>query len=210
MGIHYILPMNFNRFNRALTAGAIIAGSFWSLLLVWHWQTANEWILSVKGLWYNIPISIVFVILALELCFSLFPETIEKLKLHWPFLVIWGLGFIQLYFRLVLGNIDISGHLTWLTFLIVHCSLREIPRWFLGVTIAVWCQCIYFYFVIFPSPADGIRGILLGGGLVVLLIWLNREKQRKFPEKVFTALVGLGARAAQQKREYEREEVPYE
>lgn len=202
--------MILNRFNWAFVGGVLIAGSFWGLLLLQQWPAVNEWIMSVRGLWYNIPISIVFMILALELCFSLFPGFFEKLKSHWLFLLIWGLGFVQLYFRLILGDVNISGHLTWLTFLIVHCSLREIPGWFMGITIAVWLQCVYFYFFIFPSPADGIRGILLGVGLAALLIWLNQEKQRKFPEKVFAALVGLKALIAQNKSEYEREEVPYE
>ncbi len=193
-----------------MSGGVLIAGSFWSLLLLQRWPAANDWIVSVKGLWYNIPISIVFMILFLELSFSLFPGLVEKLKLHWPFLLIWGLGFVQLYFRLILGNVNISGHLTWLTFLIIHCSLREIPRWFMGITIVVWWQCLYFYLFIFPSPADGIRGILLGGVLAALLIWLNRENQRKFPENIFAALAGLKVLIAQRKGKYETEEVPYE
>lgn len=174
--------MKFHRptFLTIALIGLFLTGAFW---MIW-WMVdlryhTSGWNASTLGLWYNIPISILFAILGLELLVSILPPIKARLLAQLPFIFIWLIGFAQLYLRLIERNINISGHLTWLTMMLAHSLIRRIPPWFIALIVLIWVKCLYFYFNVMASPHDGIMGILFGSFLSLLLWRLNRITQNK-------------------------------
>jgi len=122
---------------------------------------------------YNIPITTIFAVYALELFFSAcLPPSRKSLLQHAPYLIVWGIGFVQLYLRLVTHSIDISGHMTWAGLMIAHSVLRKFLWWMHLCAVAVWLHAAYFNYILWGS-SSGVNGTILGVGLAVMLIWLK-------------------------------------
>ncbi|MGH1362782.1 MAG: hypothetical protein ACRBF0_04440 [Calditrichia bacterium] len=160
----------------ALILGVSFAILFWIAVwfkLNWFSQQTTGYV-SPHLFSYNIPITTIFAVYALELFFSVFfPPSRKSLLEHAPYLIIWGVGFVQLYLRLVTHSIDISGHMTWAGLMVAHSVLRKFPRWMHLCAMAVWLHAAYFNYILWGT-SSGVNGTILGIVLSVLLIVLNR------------------------------------
>ena len=171
--------MKSSKFRYALLTGIVIATAFW--IFVWYFKIRHQsgWVPSIRGLWYNIPISFVFIILLCDLLFdSVKRPVLNSLTSNWPYFLVWIAGFLQLYFRLVEKSINVSGHMTWLTLLFAHSIFRSLPVTFVLFVAAVWLHAAYFNFFLFTSASSGLNGTLFGIFLsFVLFLFLRIEQQ---------------------------------
>ena len=160
--------------------GLLLTALVWSFVLL----AANAWgiecLATPQSLIYNLPISFLFATLAVELFLSTMPFGWDTFKPQIPFVVIWAVGLIQLYLRLVEHSIPASGHMTWIPLLLTQIRLRRLPVWFMGIAAAVLVQVAWFNFYELPTVFAGRNGLLLGAALsLALWIWLRTEKLDK-------------------------------
>ncbi len=139
------------------------------------------WSVSPAGLVYNIPIFIVFTLVMWELLTSLKWDRKVLLGIS-PYLIIWVLIFILLYFRVIQKSIPISGHITSLTLMISQGVLRKYPTWLMGIVALVFLEAIYFNFWLFPSAKTGIYGLVTGSTLAFILVIMNHHIEKHFED----------------------------
>ncbi len=163
------------RFAISLAAGTALAAGVWLVLLLVVLPGRGRFASTPLGLAYDVPISLVFAVLAVEILLSLRALPLQE---NAPYLIVWTLGLAQLVLRVGLDAIEVSGHMTWLVLMLTHVVLRGLPRWFLAAVAAVFLQCAAINFFVFPRAASGVNGLLLGAALsavcVALRAWLRR------------------------------------
>ena len=152
----------------------------WLRLIVCNYKTDYD--VSTHLFSYNVPITTILAVYALELFFSTFtPPIREKIVNNASYLIIWGIGFFQLYLRLVSKSIDMSGHMTWAGLMIAHSFLREFPWWMHLLAVGVWLHAAYFNFILWENTS-GENGTILGIILAILLVVAQRVSIRKTSE----------------------------
>ncbi len=167
--------------NRAILLGVAITTLYWIVFWVFQFDPHHGLETSLQGLFYNIPFSYIFCILSLELLLSsLTPPIRRNIQANLSFGIIWLLGFAQLYFRLVEGSINISGHMTWLSIMVTQCYLKGCSPGLKLAAIVVWLQAAYYNFYLFPSSAGGLNGVVLGIVLSALLVVLHKVFEARF------------------------------
>jgi|GEM_PF-6493446 len=172
--------MKNNNQKLALILGVGFSTVFWTVVwLSLGWFSENrDWYISGHLFRYNIPITTIFAVYALELFLSTFiPPSREKILNNVPYLIVWGIGFVQLYLRLVSKSIDISGHMTWAGLMIAHSVLRGFPWWMHLLALGVWLHAAYFNYILWENTS-GENGTILGIVLALLLIVLKRMSDK--------------------------------
>ena len=125
----------------------------------------------VRGLLYNLPIAFLFLVLAAQLLIRavrLGPS--HFVKSHAGILIVWALGGLVLYLRLISKSLEVSGHLAWLPVLTAQAWTLGLPAWLIGIGAAATLSAAYLKFVVFQGPSGGpglIVGLLLATALVV-------------------------------------------
>lgn len=132
----------------------------------------DEWLLSPPGLAYNIPITLVFLVLAADLAVATCKRGFRS---QFPYLIVWGIGLLLLVLRVGFDAIPVSGHMTWLVLMVTHCILRGLPRWLTCLAFLTLLQAAYFNFVLFPQQVSGAWGLVAGLVLSSLLFWIVRR-----------------------------------
>ena len=158
-----------DRFGISFLLGLLSTAAFWCLFYMLT-RSSQEWATSLLGYTYNIPVSFLFSVLAFELLFSL---RSAPLHLNLAYLLVWMIGLVQLLLRLGFQVVPISGHLSWLTMMLVHSWRRRLPYWFSGLVGLVLVQACYFNFVLFSQRVSGRNGLLFGLVLILLLVGLD-------------------------------------
>jgi hypothetical protein len=126
---------------------------------------------------YNLPITLAFGAFATNLVVVAFTLGGRRfLSLHGPVILVWSLGAMVLFLRLVTKSIDVSGHMAWAVLMSVQCVVENMPRWF---TAFVWCIAVQILllkaFVL--GGRSGAWGLLAGVVLSVVLagaVWAKR------------------------------------
>lgn len=164
----------------AIVFGVPLSAALWWLYIRLRTEADLGYVTSELGLWYNVPITTIFIITGLELVFST-ADHWRRGQFHenFNYWLIWTLGFCQLYLRLITESINVSGHMTWLTLLVTQAILRKFPKWFIAVVVLAWLDAAYFNFYLFVSSSSGINGVVLGMVLSGLLILLERVFKKK-------------------------------
>jgi hypothetical protein len=156
-----------------------------STLIVWSlfWSMKSEhtgWSATPKGLLYNVPISFPFFVLCWEMLFSFRHRSfVEGIKNNAAYLLVWIVGAVILYLRLVTETIQVSGHMTWLMIMPVWSALRKLPLGFTLFIIIIAIQAGYFNFVLFPSIKSGLWGVVFGAVLscfLVILVHIHNKR----------------------------------
>ena len=166
-------------FKLSLLCGFINTVVVW--ILFWFFRDNYTcWSATPMGLLYNVPISFPFFVLCWDMIFSFRHVTfLEGLRKNTAYVVIWIVGLIVLYLRLVTRTSNISGHMTWLMVMPVHSYLRKFPISFILLIFLITVQAGYFNFALFPSGRSGLCGVCFGFLLSCLLIVLNHWITKK-------------------------------
>lgn len=157
----------------ALIIGTIGWAMVWGIGLVAVRSSASGNVGPVM-LAYNLPITWLFCIMGAEL---LLATRKEGLKL-WPFGVIWFAGLVLLYFRLIAKTLDVSGHMTWLSIMVVHSLLRRFPKWFTVVVVCFYIEAAVLNFGLFGSKSSAPAGMAVGAVMALLLAGLSFSAKR--------------------------------
>jgi hypothetical protein len=125
---------------------------------------------------YNGPIAFVFLVLvahlavqAYRLGFTAFARTSQ-----WT-LLIWFVGFVVLYLRLVAKSLEVSGHLAWLPLLTAQSVLSGFPPWFSMVAGLATVGALYMKVALFRGPS-GVPGAVVGLVLALALVLVSRRQ----------------------------------
>jgi hypothetical protein len=166
-----------NRFRISFITGVAITCLTWLFLILVLLPERTTWAASALGLAYNIPITLPFAVLGVELLLSLRSRPLRE---NAPYLLTWTLGGILLFFRVGLEAVAISGHMTWLVLMLTHSIVRGLPNSFSAVVALVLLQASFFNFALFPQHVSGFNGLLAGTSLGVLLLavryWLGSQR----------------------------------
>ena len=124
---------------------------------------------------WNGPISLVFLVLAWDAVLGAFVLPFRAfLRTYGAVMLVWSVGFLLLYLRLVLKSVDISGHMAWCVVMLTQTIVLGMPRWFTVVAALVLFEVAYFKFAILGGPS-GTSGLVVGLGLATLLAVLSRR-----------------------------------
>jgi hypothetical protein len=125
---------------------------------------------------YNGPIAFVFLVLvahlgvqAYRLGFTAFARTSQ-----WT-LLIWFVGFVVLYLRLVAKSLEVSGHLAWLPLLTAQSMLSGFPPWFSIFAGLATLGALYMKVALFRGPS-GVPGAVVGLVLALALVLVSRRQ----------------------------------
>lgn len=138
------------------------------------------------ALTYNAPIALLFLVLSAELVLHIVRVGIRAgIRGRAPILLIWFVGLLLLYLRLIAKSTEVSGHMAWLPLLTAQTWLLGFPRWFTAFAAASTLIAIALKFAIFRGPS-GVPGILAGIILVMALLvleWRRRRRMNSFEER---------------------------
>ena len=153
---------------------ALIGGTIlWEILALMY---VNELLASGRpdmglALAYNLPVFFLFLVVASALAIRLGRLGPSRfVRTHFAALLIWGIGLLVLYLRLVAKTVEISGHLAWLPLLTVQTWVLGLPSWVGAVGVAATLSAAYLKFAVFqgPSGAPGLMvGLVLAGALAI-------------------------------------------
>jgi hypothetical protein len=120
---------------------------------------------------YNFPITVVFTGLVSHMAHAaLLLGPNRFLRAYTPLGIVWFLGAILLYLRLVMKSVDISGHMSWSVLMGAQCLIQRLPLWFTLAAWAVVLQVLHVKFVVYGGY-NGHKGLAAGIGLAIL-VWL--------------------------------------
>jgi hypothetical protein len=130
-----------------------------------------------RGLLYNLPIAFLFLVLATQLAIGAVRlGPLRFAKDHAGILVVWALGGLVLYLRLILKAIEVSGHLAWLPLLTAQAWTLGLPAWLIGLGAAATLSAAYLKFVVFQGPS-GVPGLIVGLVLATALVVTSRPRR---------------------------------
>jgi hypothetical protein len=159
------------RFQVSLVLGVAGTALVWGGFALLVAPRLSGWVVSPLGYAYNIPITLPFLVLAAELALSL--RTVS-LRRNTPYALVWAIGLVQLFLRVGLDVIPVSGHLTWLVLMLAHSWRRGWSKWFVALVGLILVQAAYFNIVIFGQQQYGVNGLLFGSLLALVLVGLDR------------------------------------
>ena len=125
---------------------------------------------------YNGPIAFVFLVLVAHLAVQAYRRgfTAFVRTSRWT-LLIWFVGFVVLYLRLVAKNLEVSGHMAWLPLLTAQSVLSGFPPWFSIIAGLATLGAFYMKVALFRGPS-GVPGVVVGLGLALALVFVSRRQ----------------------------------
>jgi hypothetical protein len=146
-----------------LWAGVIAAMVAWGGMIAWLWMRGHAG--SGFSVFYNLPISVLFIgLLAHEGWMCRTQGARVYLKRHAPVVIVWVLGFVVLYLRLIAKSVDVSGHMTWALIMAAQCYAYRLPGWFCALVAGVCLQVLGLK-VFWLGGVSVYWGLLAGGVL---------------------------------------------
>lgn len=130
-----------------------------------------------RGLLYNLPIAFLFLVLATHLVIGAVRlGPLRFGKGHAGILLVWALGGLVLYLRLISKSLEVSGHLAWLPLLTAQAWTLGLPVWLIGFGAAATLSAAYLKFVVFQGPSGG-PGLVVGLLLATVLVVTSRPRR---------------------------------
>lgn len=146
-----------------LGAGVIAACVAWVGMVVWLRMRGHGD--AAFSVFYNLPISVAFLgLCAHEVWMARTLGMRRYLREHAPVLMVWALGFVVLYLRLISKSVDVSGHMTWALIMAGQCAAYRLPGWFCALVGLVALQVLGLKMFVLGG-VSGYWGLLVGGVL---------------------------------------------
>ncbi len=166
----------------ALASGVAAAAVAWTGMIVWLAMRKHGG--TGFSVFYNLPITIAFIGLCAHEGWMFRTLGFKQyLREHAPVLVVWTLGFVVLYFRLITKSVDVSGHMTWALIMAGQCHAYRLPGWFSALVWAVCLQVVLLKFFVLGG-VSGPVGIVVGGVLGGMMVGWRRSEERSEKFKV--------------------------
>jgi hypothetical protein len=130
---------------------------------------------AITALLYNAPVAFVFLVLAIHLAVQMLRMGIREFvgAQVWT-LVVWAIGGVVLYLRLVAKSIEVSGHMAWLPLLTAQSVTSGFPMWFSIVAGTSTLAAFYMKVELFRGPS-GVPGAVVGLALATALLVAGRR-----------------------------------
>jgi hypothetical protein len=130
---------------------------------------------AATALLYNAPIAFVFLVLLAHLAVQAYRVGFTRFARAelWT-LLIWALGGVVLYLRLVARSLEVSGHMAWLPLLTVQSVLSGFPVWFSIFAGLATVGALYMKIEQFRGPS-GLPGAVVGLMLALALVLASRR-----------------------------------
>jgi hypothetical protein len=155
--------------NAGLAAGVALAACAWVGLLSLHVLRTRP--IPWSSVTYNVPITLVFSGLLLYIALDVLVLGPRRfLAAYAPLGVVWGLGVLVLYLRLVTRSTEISGHMSWSVVMGVQCAAQHMPAWFVASSWLVVLHIAFLKFVAWGGHS-GHKGLLVGA-ILGMAAWL--------------------------------------
>ena len=164
---------------------SVVLGGVASILIIGVYVAgllANERADVFRALLYNAPIAFLFLVLAAEATLRVFAVGPRRaLAERSAIAMVWLLGAIILYLRLVSRSVEISGHMVWLPLLVAHAFVLGFPRWFMAIAVLAFVVAAWLKFAVFRGPS-GAPGLIIGAVLSLALLAWHRWGEHRTTE----------------------------
>ena len=163
---------------RETSTALAVGGTMWLFVISVYWAA-----LMARGrsdlaiaLLYNAPVAFLFLVLLAHMAIRALRLGVTSfLRLFGGTLLIWVVGAIILYLRLVSKSLEVSGHLAWLPLLTVQSWLHGFPSWVVALGVLSIASALYLKLAVFQGPS-GIPGLVAGVLLAGTMVLLDRGR----------------------------------
>jgi hypothetical protein len=158
-----------------LAAGIALASVAWLGLAIFLLFRHGPFPWFLVG--YNVPITLVFAGLVVHMVWT--GTRLERSQIiasYAPLGVVWLIGGVVLFLRLVTQSIDVSGHMVWSVMMGVQCSVHRLPFWFTASAWAVVLQVLLLKLFVIGGHS-GQKGIVIGI-LLGVAVWFTTRAQK--------------------------------
>ncbi len=132
---------------------------------------------------YNAPVASLFLVsLAYLVVQGVRGGLSAALRAHAGTLLIWTVGFVVLYLRLVSKSVEVSGHLTWLPMLTAQLWVWRFPTAVVAFGACSALVAVYLKMAVFQGPS-GIPGLVAGLSLATGVLILSRMREHRAVEQ---------------------------
>jgi hypothetical protein len=136
-------------------------------MIAWLWMRGHGD--AGFSVFYNLPISVAGIGLCAHEGWMARRLGVRRyLREHGPVMVVWGLGLVVLYLRLITKSVDVSGHMTWALIMGAQCLAYRLPGWFCALAVLVFLQVLGLKLLLLGGWSV-YWGLLVGGALGALM-----------------------------------------